>query len=188
MQLQRINLVPAKPFAERIKRVTPFVIGAFLVVTTLVVYAQYLFVSRQLARIDTELTEKQGATDRFETLQSQVAVLKAEVARQKQDYAQIKKRVSEISSAKTEKNKFSQVLQHITQILPSTVKCNSISIQQTSGKISGSAVKYGDLPDFIRKMKQDPLFANAVLLDIVQDSKNSIGRLSFNIDFKLNEH
>ena len=107
MRLQRINLVPQKSLAERIKRVTPVIIGLLFVAAALLVGAQYYFAVRQLRSVDSDLVERQRSAEQFETLQTQVAVLRSGVDRQKKEYAKLQARVSEIASGQSEKNNFS---------------------------------------------------------------------------------
>ena len=186
MLLQRINLVPQEPLSERIKRVTPWIIGLLLVTVIAGIFLQYQLVDSKLADSEKRLATLKSLGDQVAGLQAKTALFRGKDEARRRTYNDLRARISQLSLPQVGKNHFSQVLSQIIKVIPATVTFNDIFFNKKIGKISGTAVRPKDLPDFINNLKKESLFKDVVLLNIARDSGSSQYRLSFNIKFELN--
>ena len=186
MLLQRINLVPQEPLPERIKRVTPWIIGFLSVGVIAGIFLQYQFINSKLADSEKRLAILKSQGDQTSRLQSKTALSRREAEDRRRTCNELQARISRLSLPRVGKNHFSQVLSQIIKVIPATVTFNDISFNKKIGRISGTAVGPKDLPDFVKNLRKESLFKKVALLNIARDSGNNQYRLSFNIKFELN--
>jgi Tfp pilus assembly protein PilN len=186
MILDRINLVPQKPLAERIKQVIPIILLIGLCLAMVAVYMENHLVSAKIDKIDKEIVKIESDA----TLAAQLKIAKdrlaAEVKLLKQLHSDIKNRVEKIEKIHGTKKPFSAALIAIAKSIPPAVKCSKISFHKNSGEISGTALRYNDLPIIVRRLNRDPRFKKVILRDIDRLARNTRQNIFFSMMFELN--
>ncbi|MBU0485842.1 MAG: PilN domain-containing protein [Proteobacteria bacterium] len=186
MILARINLVPQKPLAERIKQIIPAVLVVGLCLAIFAIYLENRQLNDKIKLLNADITKIEAET----TLAAQLIIAKdrlaAEINLLNKNQSELKNRVTKIEKIRGRKKPFSEALISIAKSLPTSVKCNKISFQKNSGKITGTALRYDDLPIIVKRLTQDPKFKNVVLHDIDRVAQNSRQNISFSMMFELN--
>ncbi len=188
--LERINLVPQKPFSEKIKKATPFVLCMLVTFLFLVFIFQKTAIERQIVAIDQEISKVYERSQMADKLKVMEAKLSNDVTTLQKLQTELQVTVDSMSPAKDGKFFFSRALAGITQALPASIKCNKISFQDNTGSIEGSAVRYRDLPKLVAILSQNPQFTKVVLQNIDKDLLKDEPQLhndvfSFRIIFEL---
>ena len=186
MILDRINLVPQKSLAERIKQVIPVTLLVGLCLAMLAVYMENHLITAKIDKINKEIIKIE--TDATLTAQLKIAKdrLAAEVKLLNQKHSDLKKSVAKIEKIRGRKKPFSAALVAIAKSLPESVKCNKISFHKNSSEISGTALRYNDLPIIVRRLNRDPKFKKVILRDIDRLARNTRQNIFFSMMFELN--
>lgn len=184
--LERINLVPARPIAAKLKRAAPPVLGALLGVILLFVAGKYSWLSFQLNSTVKELARLTAKAESAAQFQVQQDLLSKELASLSNQMVQLKSEVARLTEPRGQRSNFSTVLSRIATALPGSAKCRAIVLHAGSGEIEGVATEYKDLPDFVAALKKDGLCKQATLHDIDRAKAESGSRFSYKIIFELN--
>ncbi len=182
--LQRINLVPQIALAEKIRKRTPVFFIIFIVVICFFIYSRVTLLNYRLTDKEKEINRMGQRIEETDQLQRRIIVLSDRIRNQKKEYSETASRVADMENIAGEKRHFSQILTIISNSLPSSVKCNKIILQDNSGEISGSTLHYQDLPELVRKMKEDSRF-RVELRDLDRIKENSLEPFTFKIVFTL---
>jgi Tfp pilus assembly protein PilN len=183
--IERINLVPQRPFAEKVKMALPIVLGTLVAVVLVTAFFEYQILSYKLNKVDKELTTIKAEKGLADQLQSKTQTLKTTVARLQNHHSELQKSVTELDITQSKNKYFSRALSAITYALPDTVKCTKIVFENNTGQITGNAVQYSDLPDLVTRLKNNPLFKNAALKNVDKSNNADSYQLSFNIKLEL---
>lgn len=183
--IERINLVPQKPYAEKVKTAIPIILGSLVAIVFVISFLEYQVLAYKLSKIDKELITIKAEKGLADQLQNKTKSLKATVARLQNHHNKLHKNVSELDFTQSKNKYFSRALSTITYALPDTVKCTKIAFENNTGLITGHAVQYSDLPDLITKLKNNPLFKNAALKNVDKSKRTNTYKLSFNIKLEL---
>lgn len=183
--IERINLVPQRPYAEKVKMALPIILGSLVAIILVITFLEYQVLTHKLNKVDKELTTIQAEKGLADQLQSKTKALKTIVARLQNQHGELQKSVAELDITQSKNKYFSRALSTITYALPDTIKCTKIIFENNTGLISGDATQYSDLPDLVTKLKNNPLFKNAVLKDVDKNDKSNTYQLSFNIKLEL---
>ncbi len=186
--LERINLVPQQSLAGRIKKATPFVLGGLF---CLVAGGELLFVQyfdRQIKAVEKEIHAFQVMDGDLKSQQAKVQQLVMSLKQLGEEEKQLKDTVAHLAMISEQKQPVSKLLDAITLILPSTVRCEKIALGAKSGQISGQATIYRDIPAFVQKLSELPSLHNVSLSVLNLDQKKeSDSPLSFSIVFELQQ-
>ena len=185
--LQRINLVPQIALAEKIRKRIPIFFVIFIAVICFFLYSRLTLLNYRLTDKEKEINQIGQRIEETDQLQQRIIVLSGRIKNQKKEYSETAGRVADMENIAGEKRNFSRILTIISNSLPSSVKCNKIIIQDNNGEISGSTLHYQDLPELVRKMKEDSRF-RVELQDLDRIKESSLEPFTFKIVFTLNIH
>jgi Tfp pilus assembly protein PilN len=183
--LERINLVPRQLLARRIKKVTPLVLVGLLVLGCLVVFlfGQRLEGQNRQLKKDIALLEQQN-TD-LKAMELAVAQLSSKVNVLQEEEKALRKTVVNLLEVPKKKQRNSELLTAVAEMLPPTVRCEKIVVDETGGQISGKATEYRDLPAFVEKLNTMNRFHSASLQVLNQSTEQDIDLFAFTIVFGL---
>ncbi len=182
---ERINLVPQQTLAVRIKRITPLLVSGLLVAGCLVVF----FIGRQVdgenEQLKSEVTRLERQTARLEEQQIAVGQLNVKLKQMREEEQEVSRIVAHLLEIPKKKQRYSDLLIGISEILPSTLRCERVMLSEQGGQISGKATVYKDLPSFVQRLSEMERF-HSVSLQVVNRSVEQDGEvLAFNIIFGL---
>ena len=183
--LQRINLVPQTPVAQRLRRLLPLVLGALLCGIVLFLYADHARLTAKRGEIDREIEKIEAQLRQSSDLQTSLKQLADSVSQRRQQQVELQTRVATLSQQFQQKRNFSRLLLSISRLTPTSVKCDKIMIKEQSGLITGSAVQYRELPELVSSLQADPMFKRVSLQDIDRTTQAAEGRFLFTISFEL---
>lgn len=179
--LARVNLVPQKPLADRLKILVPLllVVGVGLVVVF--VYFRHRLLTAELDRVSQEVATISQLQTKTKAEMSTLQQLAVELEDLRKRQTLIREEVAKIEAMRMEKKKYSLAIETIAGSLPETLKCNKISFRQELGIIEGVATRYRDLPPMVKKLRESPPFKDAYISNIDKVVGNSAEPLSFRI-------
>lgn len=183
--IERINLVPQKPYAEKVKTAIPIVLGILVVIVLVVSFLEYQFLAYKLSKVDKDLITIKTEKGLAEQLQNKTKSLKTTVTRLQKHHKKLQNNVAKLDFTESKNKYFSRALSAITYALPDTVKCTKIAFENNIGLITGHAVQYSDLPDLVTKLKNNSIFKNAALKNVDKSRVTNTYKLSFNIKLEL---
>ena len=159
----RVNLIPKAPLAAIIKAKIPMV---FIVLTIIIA----IFFTSRIQSLNKQLKNTQATINKQETSRDQGAQLKqlvSNLASQKEARTALltKKRevVARLLRIGGEKRRFTSPLLLISEVLPSTIKCQKISFSGRSGILTGTALDYLDLTGLVNQLQKDEIFSTVSL-------------------------
>ena len=181
VRFRRINLVPQEPLSERLRVIIPSVIFVLLALIFVVIYLQDHSLATKISRI----TDRNAT---FSTIQEEATVNLANLRKltgdldklQKQEIS-LKKEIGKIEAISKQKINYSLAISTIAMLLPSSLKCESISFRGRQGIIEGLALHHRDLPLAVDNLQENPVFINAFLKDIDTTADRPSAPLSFRI-------
>ena len=185
--LDRINLVPQKPFSEKIKRITPLVILLILSVIILSVYQRSNIIDRKTASLEHELKSMEQKIDLYNSLQAQNVKNRAVAGQLSQQNAELQAQINQMESFHTHKRKFSNLISDIALATPASIICNKISFSKKTGEITGIAKGYEELPDFVENLKKSEQINDVTLKAINRGSLTGEPVFDFHITTQLHE-
>lgn len=185
---ERINLVPQRSLAGRIKRATPFVLGGLFCLSAGVVLVFVRYLDREIKVVDQEIQVLRGKDDALKSQQAVVQQLAGNVKLLGEEERRLEETVAHLAMISEQKRPVSGLLDAIALILPETVRCEKITLGVKSGQISGQATIYRDIPAFVQKLSEIPSLRNVSLSVLNLDQKKEADTLlSFNIVFELRQ-
>ena len=125
--LDRINLVPQKPFSEKIKRITPLVVLLILSIIILSVYQRSNVIDRKTAGLEHELKNMEQNIDLYNSLQAENVKNRAVTGQLSQQNTKLKAQINQMESFHAHKRKFSNLISDIALATPASIMCNKIS-------------------------------------------------------------
>jgi Tfp pilus assembly protein PilN len=183
---ERINLVPQRSLAGRIKRATPFVLGGLFCLSAGVVLVVVNYLDRQIKGVDQEIKSLQVMDDALKSQQAAAQQLAGQLKQLGEEERQLQESVAHLAMISEQKQPVSGLLDAIVLILPETVRCEKITLGGKGGQISGQATIYRDIPAFVQKLSEIPSLRNVSLSVLNLDQKKeSDTLLSFSIVFEL---
>lgn len=185
--LDRINLVPKKPFSEKIKRITPLAVILVLSVISFSIYHRGNLLDRETARLQHELQNMEQELDQYNALLAQNVRDRAEAGRLSQQNAALKVQIDQMESFHIHKRKFSNLISDIALATPASIVCNKISFTRATGEITGIAKGYEELPEFIEKLKNSEQINEVTLKAINRESATGKPVFDFHIMAQLQE-
>lgn len=186
--LERINLVPQRSLAGRIKRATPFVLGGVFCLSAAVVLIFVRYLDREIKVVDQEIQVLRGKDDALKSQQAVVQQLAGNVKQLGEEEGRLQETVGHLAMISEQKRPVSGLLDAIALILPETVRCEKITLGVKGGQISGQATIYRDIPAFVQKLSEIPALRNVSLSVLNLDQKKEADTLlSFSIVFELRQ-
>jgi|GEM_PF-1098182 Tfp pilus assembly protein PilN len=184
--LERINLVPQRSLAGRIKRATPFVLGGLFCLSAGVVLVFVQYYDRRIKVVDQEIQVLRGKDNALKSQQAVAQQLAGSLKQLGEEEKQLQETVAHLAMISEQKQPVSGLLEAIALILPETVRCEKITLGAKSGQISGQATIYRDIPAFVQKLSEIPSLRNVSLSVLNLDQKEEMDTLlSFSIVFEL---
>lgn len=183
--LERINLVPQLPLAEKIRRATLPVAGIGLIASILFLAASDRYMTGRITALDREITAIQAQVHESDKLQAKLRGLAETVKSQKEQKIELDGLAVRLCSQLGRKKYFSVMLAKIAEALPGSVRCNSMNFQESGGLIAGTAMEYRELPAFVRILEHAPLFKNVQLRDLDRTPEENKPGFTFTISFEL---
>lgn len=182
---QRINLVPKQALASKIKSIIPFLIGALIVLSCLGVFLQGRQVGKENITLQNKIENLNARKRVLQDQQAQVAQLSSNIKNLEDEEKQLRKVVSHLSNIPKKKQIFSELLFGLSEIMPSTIRCERIDLSERGGEIEGKATEYNDLPKFVNQINSLPRFSSASLNVLNQSDRKDMELLAFTIVFQL---
>lgn len=179
--LERINLVPKRPLAEKLRTVVPVVIISLLSLIILAVYLQNRYLLSSIDRItgETDILLKNQAEASADLAKLRGLAGELEVLqKQKQSLAE---EVDKIESIQGRKRGYANAINAIATALPDSLKCEKIIFNGRSGVIEGRALNHLDLPLVVEKLAVMPVFTSSSLKDVDTITDVVSAPLSFRI-------
>ncbi|MEW6593274.1 MAG: PilN domain-containing protein [Thermodesulfobacteriota bacterium] len=179
--LQRINLVPQTPVPQKIRKALPFSLALLLLLIVAFLSLSHLRLTARLRQLDAEIARIETRLQQSTSLATDLRQLADSVAQRRQRQNELQTQVAALSRQIEGKRSFSKVLATISEAMPSSVKCDKLTFKEHSGLINGSAVQYRELPEFVSRLQESPLFTRVTLQDIDRTSQAAEGRFLFTI-------
>lgn len=185
--LERINLVPQRALAERIRLATPPVVGGLLALIIIFLAINDKLLQRRLKSIDREIAIAQQQSDDLLILQVKAGQLKGAVAKEREAIKNLVGEAAKFTGVEQRKRHFSPVLAAIIEALPGSVRCEKIRFEKDGGLISGTALLYREPSFFFSKLADNPLFSEVTLQDMDQAADAGKTGYAFTIAFTLKQ-
>lgn len=185
--IERINLVPQQALGQQLKKITPIIVAGLLSLGLIVVYVIGQRLERKIDNLDREITLLEARSDGLSSQQTAVRQVTINVDQLRGDEKKLRTVVAHLANIPKQKQRFSDLLLGIGRVIPSTVRCDKIVLNDKSGQISGQATIYRDLPAFVQSLEELPRFRSVSLhvLNQGQGLGQEIPLLTFNIVFQL---
>jgi len=183
--LERINLVPQLPLAERIRKATLPTVGILLIIVTLFLTASDRILKAKIRSLSRDIAAAQLRAGEIAVTQAKIAQLTSIIKQQKETKEQLSGQAAKLTSIQERKKYFSRILATIATAMPSSIRCEKISFAKDGGQIVGAALQYRELPAFVKALGDNPLFTSVLLhaLDRSADAKKA--DFTFTIAFQL---
>lgn len=182
---QRINLVPQKPLAERIKNLIPIVFSALLVLIGIIFFSWVQVLNHWLAETNKTIARIEEEANQATALSSQVASLKKNLQNKNRAIDQKTAQIANLSKIRGQKKKFSHPLSLIASLLPDSVRCREITFTGSAGTMQGTALDYDDLIWMLRSMQSLNIFNNVSLSVTDRATNKDQERIEFTIIMQL---
>jgi len=185
--LDRINLVPQKPLAGKIKRKLPLVLGLTLTLIVLAIQGQSHLLSQRINRLQKDIHTLEAAVASHSQIMTRLTIKKTEFTELTNQNSELETRVNRLEGMQQHKQRFSGLLAAIADALPPSMICRRIAFTRQTGEIAGEARGYEDLPDFVERLKNSGRFAEVSLAAINRTTRDSEMVFEFNITGRLSE-
>ncbi|MDR9502087.1 MAG: PilN domain-containing protein [Desulfurivibrionaceae bacterium] len=182
---QRINLVPQKPLAEKVKRLIPFIFGTLLLFLLVLFFLWGEILNNRLAALNSKIAHIEEQASQATELSSQIAALKKDLLAKEEAINHKTAAVARLSKIRGQKKKFSRPLSLIASLLPETIRCRAISFAGAKGSLQGTALDYDDLIRFVGDMQDLPVFKRVSLSVTDRAGDNNQERIQFTILLEL---
>ena len=116
--LLRVNLVPQQPVAERIKKISPLILGVLVILLCIFFYFRITYIKNQINENQAQVKQVEETAGVTELLTKQVSDLETRLASLKSEYNSLKESVARAEGIHAEKNYYSNPLQDISYSLP----------------------------------------------------------------------
>jgi Tfp pilus assembly protein PilN len=184
--LARVNLVPQKPLAERLKILVPLLLTAIIALVLVSVYLHQRLLTTELAQASQEV-EKIGLIQaRAKAEMGAMQQLAGELETLRKRQSLLREEVEKIEAIRMEKKPYSLALATIAGSLPGTLKCDKITFRNGRGMIEGVATNYRDLSSLIGRLREKAPFGNVSLDNVDKVTGNSTEPLHFRMKVTLN--
>lgn len=183
--LERINLVPQLPLAERIKKTTLPALGLLLALIFLFLAASDRVLKRQISSLNLDIAAAQQRAAEIAATQAKIAQLTSSIKQQKDEKEQLSLQATKLTSIQERKKYFSRLLSTIATAMPSSVRCEKITFAKDGGQITGSALQYRELPAFVKALGNNPLFTSVMLHNLDRSPEAKKADFTFTIAFQL---
>lgn len=183
--LERINLVPQLPLAERIRKATLPAIGLLLALVILFLATSDRILRTRINSLSREIATAQQRAGEIAVTRARITLLTSSIKEQKEEKERLSSRAEKLTGIQERKKYFSRVLATIATAMPASVRCEKIVVQKDSGLIAGSALQYRELPAFVKELDSSPLFAGVILHDLDRSPDAKKTDFTFTISFQL---
>lgn len=183
--LERINLVPQLPLAERIKKATLPVVGLLLALVFLFLAASDRMLKAGISSLNREIATIQERAEGISVTQAKVAQLTGSIKQRQEEKERLSAEAAKLTSIQERKKYFSRMLAAIATTLPASIRCDNIIFTKDGGQIIGTASQYRELPGFVKELGAPPVFSNVVLRDLDRSPDAKKQDFTFTIAFQL---
>jgi len=183
--LERINLVPQLPLAERIKKITLPAVGLLLALVVLFLAASDRILKTRINSLNVDIAATQQRAGEITATQARIAQLTGSIKQQKEEKERLSAQAAKLTGIQERKKLFSRLLATISTTMPPSVRCEKIVFTKDGGQISGTALQYRELPAFVKALGNNPLFTNVLLHDLDRSPDAQKSDFTFTIAFQL---
>ena len=183
--LERINLVPQLPLAERIRKTTLPAVGLLLALIFLFLAASDRILKSQISSLSKDIAAAQQRATKITATQARIAQLTGSIKQQTDEKERLSAQAAKLTGIQERKKYFSRVLATIAAAMPSSVRCEKIIFAKDGGQITGSALQYRELPAFVKALGNNPLFTSVMLHDLDRSPDAKKTDFTFTIAFQL---
>ena len=182
---KRVNLVPQKPFADKIKGIIPVILLFLGLFITFFVGYRVQSLKADLIQVTEEITKAEHLTEDLRTLKETINRNETVLGKLKKEKKQRWTLVSTLSKLKGSKHHFSQPLAIIADSLPATIRCQSLTFNGKSGVMTGTALDYDDLIHVVYHLQNQSLFRQVALTVTDRNNNQELERITFTITMLL---
>lgn len=182
---KRVNLVPQKPLAERIKALLPVLLLVLALLLTGFFSLRLMAINQKLTETATQISQAERQADELRLIKEQINGHQASVAKNSKELERRQKLVKLLSRLKGDKRHFARPLALIARALPATIRCRTISFQGSSGTLTGTALDYDDLTQTVQTLQQQAPFSQVVLAVTDRDNNQELERIQFTMTLAL---
>jgi Tfp pilus assembly protein PilN len=183
--LERINLVPQLPLAERIRKATLPAIGLLLALVFLFLAASDRMLKAEISSLNRDIATIQQRAEDISATQAKVAQLTASIKQRQEEKERLSAEAAKLSSIQERKKYFSRMLAAIVTTLPASIRCDNIIFTKDGGLIIGTALQYRELPGFVKELGTPSVFSNVMLRDLDRSPDAKKQDFTFTIAFQL---
>lgn len=183
--LERINLVPQLPLAERIRKTTLPAVGLLLALIILFLAANDRILKARISSLSRDIATIQQQAAEIGATQAKIALLTSSTKQQTEEKERLNAQAAKLTTIQERKRYFSRVLSAIATTMPSSVRCEKIIFTKDGGQITGSALQYRELPAFVKTLGNNPLFSSVLLHGLDRSSDAKKADFTFTIAFQL---
>ena len=144
--LERINLVPQLPLAERIRKITLPAVGLLLVLIILFLSASDRIFKAKISSLNLDIAAAQQRAGEIAATQAKIAQLTSSIKQQKEEKEQLSAQAAKLTSIQERKKYFSRVLATITTALPSSVRCDKSPLPRMAARLPAAPSSIGNYP------------------------------------------
>jgi len=179
--LLRVNLVAQKPTAERIKKVSPLIIGGLILLLCAFFYLRVGYIKSQINKSQKEIKRVEETAGVSDMLIGQIASMESQLAILKEKHTTLRESVRKAEGIQAEKNYYSVQLKDISSSLPTSIKCKKISLKGSNGIINAVAINHQDIPLFISNLKDKGRYSRIQFKDVNKETVNDIDQFNFTL-------
>ncbi len=184
--LERINLVPRKPVAVRVRAYTPLVVIILIGCISFFFYIRHNHLNNEISKTRKQLSSMQASIDGYNALKSIINSKKNEAERLTELSAQATTKARRMENRQFAKMNFSLLIEQIATAQPESVICKTIRFDGNKCVIKGIAKGYNDLPTFVERLKKTTHFTRVNLGEVVRKNKEDDSIIfEFNITAEL---
>lgn len=183
--LARVNLIPQKPFADRLKILVPLLLLVGVALVIILISFRHRLLTAELARSTQEAEALALIQSRATAEMSSLQQLATELEKLHKQEGTLRAEVAKIEASRGEKKSYSLALATIAASLPGSLRCEKITFKRELGIIEGVASSYHDLPPLIEKLRHSPTFKDAYLSGVDKVEGNTAEPLNFRIQVEL---
>ncbi len=184
--LERINIVPRKPLASKIRRMTALLlvlIGATLASAIAFDRQQAM---RQLQHIQNETATVLDLERKAQDLQDDLARANQRLEERRAVLAALETRLQRTAlPGKRQHPLMAPVLALIAESVPETVRLDALTLRGDRATVQGATLEYEALPLFIGRLQKDPRFADIVLKQVQQEAATQPPSFNFTLELAL---
>ena len=183
--IKRINLVPSKPLAQKIKQVTLPVTFIASIAALIPLALSYLSLEKEQAVLLAKKETFQKKIEIIEAEQRRYITLKKEVESLQNKKKNLYQELQKLSKTKRQVPPYTELLKALSSTLPDSARITLITVSDGSGTIEGETMKVEDVPSLIERLKKSSYISGMELNELITFSEKNKKIYRFKIQFTL---